>query len=480
MMKTLLAISFFTIFFSFKSSAQNGTGLIFDDDAYKNAPHLSPALRFSDENIPQVYSLRRFCPTAGDQGQIGSCVGWSTGYATLTIAYAVKYNLTSQFEINKRAKSALFIFNQLRKPDISCTPGLYMDEAMNWLIKNGDCDLIEFNPHACDVMPTQEIKGHARDFPIDSYNTLFGRNDGYARKVSAIINSISQNKPVAAGFSYVESLQTVGKTGVWKPRPEEIVKSGHAMCIVGYDNINKQFEILNSWGTDFGNNGYFKMSYEDFAQYCNYAYNLTLGYTKEELAKMLTLTGSFYFKKFIRVNDATQQNEFINVNPFLSGNVYTFNDGSVRKDDFYRLVISDMQKDSYLYIFSLKPDGTAEILFPLSASINSSGINDLALIPASSATVELPADESRAYSTDIAGDDILCLLYSNQKIADIKNVVSKVNTMSGDLFGRLQKVLGDRLVPINKIHYVSSSMAFSTTTMKGNIVPVILKVSVAQ
>ncbi len=474
------------IVFPFGIFAQDGSlkgmGLIFDDVSYQKAPRLSPALRFSDENIPSAYSLRKFCPTAGDQGYMGSCVSWSTGYAALTISYAVKNNLTSQNEIDKHAKSALFIYNQLKRSDESsqCDVGLNIENTMQWLVRNGDCDFYEFNPKSCNIRPSEEIRTLAQNLPIEDYNTLFNIGDTYERKVSAIINSISQNKPVIAGFITVKSFKAAQTTGIWKPRAEEEPTGGHAMCIVGYDNKSQQFEILNSWGTDFANKGFFKMSYRDLSDYCKYGYNLKLGYTREELAKMLNLTGSFYFKKFVRYNEKTDKREFVTVNPFLSGNYYTFKEGNVKKDDFYRLAISSLQKDSYLYAFSLKPDHSFEILFPLSASDDPSKVNDIPLVPASNATVELPADESKAYSTDMVGDDVLCLLYSNQKIQDIKAIATSVNKLSGDLFERLQKVLGSRMIPINKITYRSSEMSFSTLTSQGTIVPIILKVTVTQ
>ena len=38
---------------------------------------------------------------------------------------------------------------------------------------------------------------------------------------------------------------------------------GHAMCVIGYDDRKDggAFEIMNSWGTDWGQNGYFMMPY---------------------------------------------------------------------------------------------------------------------------------------------------------------------------------------------------------------------------
>ena len=37
---------------------------------------------------------------------------------------------------------------------------------------------------------------------------------------------------------------------------------GHTMVIVGYDDNDKTFTIANSWGNEWGDNGYFYMDYE--------------------------------------------------------------------------------------------------------------------------------------------------------------------------------------------------------------------------
>ena len=52
--------------------------------------------------------------------------------------------------------------------------------------------------------------------------------------------------------------------------------SGHAMCVTGYDD-NKNggaFEIMNSWGNDWGNNGVAWVRYPDFEHFVKEAYGL--------------------------------------------------------------------------------------------------------------------------------------------------------------------------------------------------------------
>ena len=40
---------------------------------------------------------------------------------------------------------------------------------------------------------------------------------------------------------------------------------GHALLAIGYDRAQETFIILNSWGSGFGDNGYFYLPYKWFA-----------------------------------------------------------------------------------------------------------------------------------------------------------------------------------------------------------------------
>ena len=45
------------------------------------------------------------------------------------------------------------------------------------------------------------------------------------------------------------------------PRQSEHVIGGHAVLAVGYDDSSATFQIRNSWGSDWGDGGYFTMPY---------------------------------------------------------------------------------------------------------------------------------------------------------------------------------------------------------------------------
>lgn len=70
--------------------------------------------------------------------------------------------------------------------------------------------------------------------------------------------------PVVFGFTVYDSMMTdaVGKTGVVPiPGPSESVQGGHCVVAVGYCDQRKAVLCINSWGTDWGDGGFFWLPY---------------------------------------------------------------------------------------------------------------------------------------------------------------------------------------------------------------------------
>ena len=90
--------------------------------------------------------------------------------------------------------------------------------------------------------------------------------------------------PVVIGIShYGEGLVNIGSDGIFKPEYNEN-RWGHAMTIVGYDdNVNGgSFLVVNSWGEDWGNNGYMWYNYNDFKKFTHVAYSLYVSFDKAD------------------------------------------------------------------------------------------------------------------------------------------------------------------------------------------------------
>ena len=189
------------------------------------------------------------------------------------------------------------------------------------------------------------------------------------------------------------------------------------------------------------------------------------------------MTGNFKFKKYKGYDAATNKHQFDEEPVQFKDSYYTVN-GDLNVNDFFRITASNITKDKYVYIFSIKPDKTAEILFPSNTVVDGVTVKDIPIVPANDASIEIPIDERKGLSTDQAGEDILCILYSAELINDIEAVVRKVKNGSGEFYFRLQNALGDKLIPAAEIKYSPTIMGITTNSSSGSIAPIILKVNV--
>ena len=76
---------------------------------------------------------------------------------------------------------------------------------------------------------------------------------------------LAEGFPFVFGFTVYDSFESslVSKTGrVNMPEKSEKVLGGHSVLAVGYDDKAKRFIVRNSWGEDWGLNGYFTMPYD--------------------------------------------------------------------------------------------------------------------------------------------------------------------------------------------------------------------------
>ncbi len=72
--------------------------------------------------------------------------------------------------------------------------------------------------------------------------------------------------PILFGFLVYDSFYTPTPAGgtngdIPLPSPNDTLCGAHCALLVGYSNETKRFLCMNSWGTDFGDHGYFTLPY---------------------------------------------------------------------------------------------------------------------------------------------------------------------------------------------------------------------------
>ena len=81
------------------------------------------------------------------------------------------------------------------------------------------------------------------------------------RSEQVLENLLLSGKPVIAAIRVFPQLYEL-KDEVLRFDQNLTSESGHAVLITGFDDATKTFSFRNSWGTNWGNQGYGKVSYE--------------------------------------------------------------------------------------------------------------------------------------------------------------------------------------------------------------------------
>jgi len=273
-------------------------GLILNDTVYDHSPRLATGGKAAVTS--PVFSLKNYTPYPANQGTCNSCVCWAASYAALTTSWAFKGNETDKKVITNGAKSPMFTYVQITN---SCANGVNIDDALRLLKNQGSCNLTDFNPETYNgenrLVEIEPFKPLAYPYRIKDYATIFPLGADSAAKIDQTKLSIANHLPVITGFAMYPSILKLDKANyLWEPNTTTESRIAlHAMCVIGYNDYQKTFEIMNSWGTGWGNEGYFNISYRDYVKLAFYAYQITMDDRPVPDAP-IRINGDFELQKF--------------------------------------------------------------------------------------------------------------------------------------------------------------------------------------
>lgn len=266
------------IFTQFTSGAQLNEIVRFIRDSTEIPPNSDPNIIYVVDtiNTDSVYfvndlepkkSLREYAPEVKSQGTLGSCVSWASAYAGLTILKRIESGSKSHLPFDP-----MDLHGRLQKLEnkTPCADGANIAEALNVLRDKG-CPILRTEVGSC--------KNIDPDLGKRNPEVLFGFKSLYFYDSDSIKKAIANNMPVVFGINcytgnYWENAY-YDESGVWSGHyTGRVSNMGHAMCVVGYDDDLKggAFEVMNSWGGNWGKDGYFWIKYSDFEKHVKSAY----------------------------------------------------------------------------------------------------------------------------------------------------------------------------------------------------------------
>ncbi len=468
-MKKLIQLLILLICISTPTFAQeHGMGCEFDYDVEVNVPQKAPLLTRDIEILPSSYSLKQYAPIPKSQGQYGTCTSWATSYCARTICESIINGWTDKGKITQEAYSPMFVYKQIQSLP-NCKEGSRIDLALEILKTKGAPKFSSFGMLCVDLIP-QHLFREAIQHKIDDYNLLFiERTDSRRRIIHSVANNVKirkikkalcENRPVVMAIETHPSFHQNGQE-VWSGTLSNIDTIGwHALCVVGYDD-NKYggaFEIQNSWGTDWGNQGYIWMRYNDFCNVCGYAYEV---YKKKTIPQKLH---SFAGDMYIEEKDG-KGHMSLSLKTDGAINYYKANEAHLSGSKF-RLYVSN-NEPAWVYVIASDKQNNVAKLFPYSDRISAN-------LNYRSNNIALP-DETHEFKLDnTVGTDYFCVLYSGEEL-DINSIVRNIQNTPGNFYQKVSSVLSGKLAVNTDIKYTASQMKFSAQT-NGTVVPLIIEI----
>ena len=210
-----------------------------------------------------VVDLRNWASPVEDQSELGSCTS-----NALAGAYELMTRRLSPADYAD--VSRLFIYYNIRliEGTVQADAGGYLRDGIKALKQYGVCTeaLWPYVIDKFDDKPTDACYEDARKRIITSYAKVLDNN--------AMIAALNDNKPVVFGTDIYKAFDRIsGKdTIVPMPREDDYSLGEHAMCLVGYDLLRKLFLVRNSFGVNWGDQGYAWIPFEYMDAYGNDAW----------------------------------------------------------------------------------------------------------------------------------------------------------------------------------------------------------------
>lgn len=214
-------------------------------------------------SLPEFIDLRSICPKVYDQGQLGSC---TANALCGVVHFDWINNMTSPMppSLNEPELmgSRLFLYynERMLENTIDEDSGALLSDGVKCLVKYGICleSEWEYDISKFKQKPPQSCYINALKHVVLEYSNIM--ND-----ITSMKTSLYHHYPFVVGIAVYESFESrnVALTGkVPMPKKGEQLLGGHAVVCVGYDDSKKVWIMRNSWGNEWGDNGYFYLPYE--------------------------------------------------------------------------------------------------------------------------------------------------------------------------------------------------------------------------
>lgn len=220
------------------------------DKRLANQPHTFRGAR------PLHVDLRAHCSPVVNQGEEGSCTANAgTGLGEFL---ELKGDPNFTFEaFTQLSRNFLYFNERFLDGDVGEDAGSSLRSCVKAMAHFGSVAETQW-PYSYQTLyrsPPRHVYDEAKKHKITKYLRLDGIED--------MQRCLYEGFPFLFGFSVYRSFDDIGPDGNMSlPLPNDTYSGGHAVLCVGYNDEKEVAIVRNSWGQNWGDEGYFYMPYE--------------------------------------------------------------------------------------------------------------------------------------------------------------------------------------------------------------------------
>lgn len=456
---------------------------------------------FSNDSLglPPKVDLSIFAPEALNQEKWGTCVGISSAYYMRTILEARRLNITDKKLINNLSFSPSYLYNAIKQPtNNDCIEGTELVKALDFLKNKGIARLREQPyPYCGNNIDSIKLKDESK---IMDYIKVFGLTNPSKNIIEAAKKALNEGSPLLIGVMTTMSLQKMHfKSSIWPriklffgfeltekedfrlwlPSKSASYRGDHALCVVGYDDkkYGGAFQLINSWGSWWGDDGLFWIKYSDFPKVAKYCFQ---AYLTDNLDNQNTETSAkiqLHFGTFSTNNEVPFERSSIISKTINTQQLVAYHLAMPQEDNTKYFFEANLQKQTYLYLIGKNEKvKEVQILFPNADSSSAlMGANTKFLLPNPQWNATTNRWEEMHYQLKPPiGLEYWLFLFSKEKL-DIHELGKKLEEAKGSFPERILNTFGNQLVPTSQIKYDDKKIGFSLKSgQSGSIIPLLI------
>jgi hypothetical protein len=242
----------------------------------------------SDDEIPEEFSLEAFA-LVSNQGESSSCTGFAVANGAMSILYNIVNRIYDWNEQHVNRFDPFYIYCSLKdENDIECISGggcdcgSLINEGLDLIMNYGSKKMYLYPDLECSATLNKSVLRSMTDYTgiydIDDYINLFDYEEKNGKwytsiDIDEVKWAISNMNPIIAGINVNDDFSDLNpNNNVYSAKKG--MDGRHAVTIVGYDDNmhGGAFKVLNSYGYDWGDDGFFWMTYKDFVNQGDVAY----------------------------------------------------------------------------------------------------------------------------------------------------------------------------------------------------------------